>query len=338
MHRTTSSSTLNFAAMQIIVAAAVVVLLLAGPGVGREFTATPVARRNLSGASHFRQPQTGVLLASRSKLASINRKRIQRLRRILGLEAFYPKPRLSRPDPDHKIHPYLLRNVTILASCAESRLEHRYYLHSDAQRVSLPDRRNRLVQPVYSELGTVQYTGGRLLPRRLTRGFPLGPTARLQHRPRQSIHLDGFSQNPRRSIDGRRAGGELCVRRVWVVGGGVFYCIEFSDGDHILDNGRVGEYALSDEFPEREYMFRLLAVWGGDSIQISMDGVKRFVDNILIERFWRTLKYELIYVSDFADGVELHHAIARFIDFYNNERPHQSLHYSTPARLYGECK
>ena len=69
----------------------------------------------------------------------VNRKRIQRLMRILGIEAHYPKPNLSRPAPGHQIYPYLLRGVEITP--AQPRLEHRYYLHSDAQRLPVPGRR-----------------------------------------------------------------------------------------------------------------------------------------------------------------------------------------------------
>ena len=72
------------------------------------------------------------------------------------------------------------------------------------------------------------------------------------------------------------------------------------------------------------------------SIQISMDGRKRFIDNILIERFWRSLKYELIYVSDFADGLDLNRAITRYIYFYNFERPHRGYRTKgrTPASIF----
>ena len=70
------------------------------------------------------------------------------------------------------------------------------------------------------------------------------------------------------------------------------------------------------------------------SIRISMDGRGRALDNVFIERLWRSVKYELIYPGDFASGAELWSALSRYFDHYNFCRPHQSLHYRTPAELY----
>jgi putative transposase len=69
-------------------------------------------------------------------------------------------------------------------------------------------------------------------------------------------------------------------------------------------------------------------------IQISMDGKGRAVDNIFIERLWRTLKYEDIYLNDYATGPALFMGLTRYFSFYNRERPHQSLGYRTPAAIY----
>ena len=70
------------------------------------------------------------------------------------------------------------------------------------------------------------------------------------------------------------------------------------------------------------------------SIRISMDGRGRAMDNVLIERLWRSVKYELIYPGDFASGAELWSALSRYFHHYNFRRPHQSLDYCTPAELY----
>lgn len=70
------------------------------------------------------------------------------------------------------------------------------------------------------------------------------------------------------------------------------------------------------------------------SIRISMDGRGRALDNVFIERLWRSVKYELIYPGDFASGAELWSALSRYFDHYNFRRPHQSLDYRTPAELY----
>ena len=207
-----------------------------------------------------------VMLSSRSQL-EVNRKRVQRLRRILGLEAFYPKPRPSQPDPGHAIHPYLLRDVTITG-------------------------------PNHVWSTDITY-----IPMR--NGF-LYLTA----------VIDWFS---RFILSWRLANtleGTFCRDALQDA---------FRWGQPLIFNTDQGSQFTSNEF---------LQILKDRTIQISMDGVKRCMDNIFIERFWRTIKYDLIYVSDFADGIELHQAISRFVDFYNYERPHQSLHSLTPARQF----
>jgi putative transposase len=69
-------------------------------------------------------------------------------------------------------------------------------------------------------------------------------------------------------------------------------------------------------------------------ILISMDGKGRCIDNIFIERLWRSVKYECVYLHAFEDGVQLYNGLQRYFHFYNNERIHQSLDYKTPASLY----
>lgn len=69
-------------------------------------------------------------------------------------------------------------------------------------------------------------------------------------------------------------------------------------------------------------------------IKISMTGKGRCLDNIYIERFWRSLKYEEIYLNDYTTVLELETAVNKYIEFYNHERPHQSLNYKTPAEIY----
>lgn len=69
-------------------------------------------------------------------------------------------------------------------------------------------------------------------------------------------------------------------------------------------------------------------------IRISMDGKGRALDNIYVERLWRTLKYEEIYLHNYQDLKELKTAVNRYFDFYNSERFHQSLDYATPDEMY----
>ena len=71
-----------------------------------------------------------------------------------------------------------------------------------------------------------------------------------------------------------------------------------------------------------------------NGIAISMDGRGRALDNVFIERLWRSLKYELIYPGDFQNGSTLLAALTDYFNFYNYQRPHQALNYQTPADLF----
>jgi putative transposase len=72
-----------------------------------------------------------------------------------------------------------------------------------------------------------------------------------------------------------------------------------------------------------------------NNIKISMDGKGRAIDNIFIERLWRTVKYENIYLNVYENGLTLHKGLSKYFEFYNNERTHQSLEYKTPNEVYG---
>jgi len=73
-----------------------------------------------------------------------------------------------------------------------------------------------------------------------------------------------------------------------------------------------------------------------ENIKISMDGRGRCYDNIFIERLWRSLKYELIYIYSFEDGKHLTEEVKKWFNFYNKERFHQALEYQTPEQVYGQ--
>ncbi len=74
------------------------------------------------------------------------------------------------------------------------------------------------------------------------------------------------------------------------------------------------------------------------NIRISMDGKGRALDNIYIERLWRSVKYENLYLKSYENGIELYHGIKEYFEFYNSERRHQSLGYSTPAEVFFSSK
>ena len=73
----------------------------------------------------------------------------------------------------------------------------------------------------------------------------------------------------------------------------------------------------------------------GAGVRISMDGVRRAYDNIFVERLWRSLKYEEVYLRDYGMVLEARRGIGDWFEFYNHRRPHQSLAYRTPAEVYG---
>ncbi len=169
----------------------------------------------------------------------VNRKRIQRLMRILGIEALYPKPNLSRPASGHEVYPYLLRGVSI-------------------------------------------------------------------ERPNQVWSTD-ITYIPMRA--------------------GFLYLVAVMDwfSRFVLWNSDQGSQFTAADF---------LAPLKKRGISISMDGRGRALDNVFIERLWRSLKYELIYPGDFASGAELFPALDGYFHFYNHQRPHQALGYRTPADLF----
>lgn len=108
------------------------------------------------------------------------------------------------------------------------------------------------------------------------------------------------------------------------------FCIDalneaFKHGKPLIFNTDQGSQYTSDEFT---------GILAENDIWISMDGKGRALDNIIIERLWRTVKYEKIYVCDFENMAELKQALTEYFNRYNYERKHQSLGYKTPAQVY----
>jgi putative transposase len=75
----------------------------------------------------------------------------------------------------------------------------------------------------------------------------------------------------------------------------------------------------------------------GEAIQISRDGKGRATDNIFIERFWRTIKRDYVYICPPSDGIELYKGLKKFIEYYNNKKPHQGIDRVIPAVLYSQA-
>ena len=111
----------------------------------------------------------------------------------------------------------------------------------------------------------------------------------------------------------------------------VGFCLEALD--EALSLGRKPEIFNSDQgsqFTSEEFTGRLL----GQGIQISMDGKGRALDNVIVERFWRNVKYEYVYLHAPATGLELHHGLKNYMDFYCHRRGHETLQYAVPSDVY----
>jgi putative transposase len=197
----------------------------------------------------------------------VNRKRMQRLMRILGIEAHYPKPNLSRPAPGHEVYPYLLRGVSI-------------------------ERPNQVWS---TDITYVPMRAGFLYLVAI---------------------MDWFSRFVLSWELSNTMETGFCLAALESA---------FRFGQPEIWNSDQGSQFTAAEF---------LAPLKKRSILISMDGRGRALDNVFIERLWRSLKYELIYPGDFASGEELRPALDRYFHFYNHQRPHQALGYRTPAQLF----
>jgi putative transposase len=194
----------------------------------------------------------------------VNAKRVRRLMRQMGLEAIYPKPRLSVPGSGHKIYPYRLRSLK--SRSARPRLGQRYHLHPTAAGICLSGGDHGLVQPLCAGVGSIDFVGERLLRGGTGLGIDDDAAGDLQYRPRSAVHQRGFYEPSRGA------------------------------GHH--------------------------------------DQRGRAIDNIFIERLWRTVKYEEVYLKDYVDVLEAVSNLKSYFTFYNHERPHQSLGYQTPAAIY----
>lgn len=112
------------------------------------------------------------------------------------------------------------------------------------------------------------------------------------------------------------------------------FCLEALD-EALERNGKPEIFNTDQgcQFTSEDFTMRLKEA----NIAISMDSKGRCLDNIIVERFWRSLKYEMIFLQEFTTMAELRLRIDRYVTFYNNERPHQSHGYSTPALVYAKA-
>jgi putative transposase len=199
----------------------------------------------------------------------VNRKRVQRLMRLMGLEAIYPKPKLSTARAGHRIYPYLLRGVA----------------------VERPDQ--------------VWSTDITYVP--LARGFMY-----------LAAILDWYS----RYVIAWRLSNTLDG----------WFCLEMLE--EALSRGRPEVFNTDQgvQFTAQAWTARLEAA----GVAVSMDGKGRCLDNVFVERLWRTVKYEDIYLWRYEDVPQLQRGLGRYFPYYNEERRHQALDYRTPAAVYGQ--
>jgi putative transposase len=199
----------------------------------------------------------------------INRKRVQRLMRVMRIEAVYPKPRTTHRDENHKIYPYLLRNLKI---------EHPNHVWSaDITYIPMPKGYMYLV-------AVIDWFSRYVLSWRL------------------SNTLDSSF-----CVEAIEAASERALPKIFNSDQGV-------------------------QFTSRAFTSR----WESWGVAISMDGRGRAIDNVFIERLWRSVKYEWVYLHEFATVQALDRGLQKYFEFYCHQRPHQALNYRTPAEVYRE--
>jgi putative transposase len=199
----------------------------------------------------------------------IDRKRVRRLMRLMGIEALGPKPRTSRPAPGHKIYPYLLRGLSI-------------------------ERPNQVwaADITYIPIG---------------KGF---------------LYLVAVIDWASRAVLSFRLSNTLDAS----------FCVEALE--EALGRGKPEIFNTDQGSQFTGAAFTDVLIDAG--VRISMDGRGRWMDNVFIERLWRSLKHEDIYLKGYADGREARIGIDEWIAFYNERRLHQALGYRTPIAVWRE--
>ncbi len=197
----------------------------------------------------------------------VNRKRVQRFMRVMGLKAIYRRPRTSKPTPDHKIYPYLLTGMAI-------------------------------TRPNQVWAADITY-----IP--MARGF---------------LYLVAIIDWYSRYVISWRLSNTLDAG----------FCIEALE--EALKKGRPDIFNTDQGAQFTSEAFTGLLQQHG--VRISMDGKGSYNDNLFIERLWRSVKYEEVYLKAYQDGREARIGLGNYFRFYNTERPHQALGYRTPAEVF----
>jgi putative transposase len=197
----------------------------------------------------------------------VSRNRIRRLMKLMGLEAIYRKPKTSKPAPEHKVYPYLLRGLEI-------------------------DRPNQ-----------VWATDVTYIP--MARGF---------------VYLVAIMDWHSRYILSWRLSNSLEAD----------FCVDALNDSLAATKPTIFNSDQGSQFTSEDFVGVLLEA----GVRVSMDGKGRCMDNVFVERLWRSLKYEEVYLRSYETIKEARDSIGKWIEFYNNVRPHQALGYKTPAEVY----
>jgi len=207
-------------------------------------------------------------LALKKRGFQVSEKKVRRLMQLMGLKAMTPGPSTSAKHPEHKVYPYLLRNLSITRP--------NQVWCSDITYIPI--------------LGSFMYL---------------------------CVIMDWYSRKVLAWSVSTTLDADFCIS-----------CIERAIALHgrpEIFNSDQGCQYTSEGFIE---------VLKTNGIRISMDGKGSFMDNIFIERLWRSLKYELIYLQEFVSVPDLRHGLTAWFESYNSERFHQALNYQTPDEVY----
>lgn len=202
----------------------------------------------------------------------VNRKRVIRLMKLMNWQTIYRAPKTSIFNKEHKIYPYLLRDMQIT--------EKKQVWCTDITYIAMP------------------------------RGF---------------MYLCAIIDVHTRLVVGWSISNTMTTE----------WCLEvlkqaiFDYGKPLIVNTDQGSQFTSNDYIE--YLQK-------NDVKISMDGKGRALDNIWIERLWRSVKYEDIYLKSYTTVTELENGINDYFNFYNNERPHETIAYKTPCKMYHEIK
>ena len=197
----------------------------------------------------------------------VGRRKVQSLMKKLGIEAIYPKPKLSGRNPDHRVYPYLLKNNVI----------------------------NKPNQVWSTDITYIRMKNGWMYLVAI---------------------MDWYSRYVLSWELSNTLDLEFCLIALEKA---------LSIGKPDIFNSDQGSQFTSEKFTSE---------LESKQIKISMDGRGRAFDNIFIERLWRTVKYEEVYINEYTSVREAYYGLSKYFNFYNERRLHQSLEYRTPLEIH----